>query len=344
MNKPTVTLVLAMPVPWAMACNIVDDQPQIDPEDATDGSSDDDESCTEDFANLLEAGCPPGSLPQQFYDGGTSTVMLADDPAAQVGLGVGLVVHFGGQAGADWVGYQVTQNSKCTTGCFLPSCPTGQDGCFANWMTGALCAHYCTDAVIDQHVCDEFALSCTGADPTGAGTMGDDGGLDETGGDGDGGDDETTGGVIDSPYDCTQWHPELVGQPVAGGPFHLPQALVDELVQSNADALAECDGVRLRPASSGRWMISKMRSGSGGLLGALGLRVGDELAELDGVGLDSTDALLGMLGRFIDEDGGPRQFSPGHPGFALRVRRGEQELEVGLRVVPSTIEMPAAGS
>jgi hypothetical protein len=193
-------------------------------------------------------------------------------------------------------------------------------------MTGGLCSFSCSDAV-DQPACDAASQVCAG-DGVGTGSSGD--GLDETG-----------DGAMGETYDCSQWSPGLIGQPVAGGPFAVPQALVDALVLGSAEPLAECDGVRLRQGSSGGWVIARM--GSGGLLGALGLRVGDELEAFDGVALDSLDALLGILGRFVDEDGSPRQFLPSDPTVALRVRRGEQELVRGLRVVPSAIETPAGG-
>jgi hypothetical protein len=118
--------------------------------------------------------------------------------------------------------------------------------------------------------------------------------------------------------------------------FHVPQALVDQLVLGNAEALAACDGVRLRQGSDGSWVISKMRRR--GLLGALGLQVGDEIRALDGKKLDSNDAIVGVLTTsFLNEDGNPRQFSRSHPGFSLEVRRGERRFEVGLKVVPSGV-------
>jgi hypothetical protein len=326
-------IVLAAGLRWTTACNLVDDEPAV-AEGGTDGPSDE-QVCAEEFAALLEAGCPPGSLPQQHYDGGTSTVVLADDPGARVGLGVGLVVSFGGGAGADWVGSQVTQNSLCTTGCFAPSCGDGQYGCFAHWMSGALCSHYCSDEAIDQQACDELQQTCLGTDPGAGGTTGDDGGLDETG------DEATGGGALDEPYDCGRWHPEAVVRPLPDGAFHVPQALVDLLVASLGDVLAECDGVRLRQGGDGGWVISRMRSA--GLLGALGLRVGDELQAFDGVALDSLDALVGVLGGFVAEDGSARPIAPSHPGFSLRVRRGGQTLVRRLRVVPSTGEDGANG-
>jgi hypothetical protein len=325
---------------WAVACNVVDDDSMLDDSGGTGGPSDN-QVCIEWIDHMFDEECPPGYAPHAEFDGGTSTVVIVDDPGVGVGLGVGLVVQFGGAAGADWVGYQVKQNSKCKVGCRAPTCPDGQTGCFAvDTASGGLCAYYCNNEEIDQQECDAFAQSCEDTEP--GGTGGEDGGLDETGG-GDGldetGDGETTGGVgvMEEAHGCGQWHPETIARPVKGGAFRVPQAIVDQLVLGNADALAECDGVRLRKGSNGRWVISQMHRR--GLLGALGLRVGDELWALDGVDLDSIDASVGVLtASFLTEDGNPRQFSPSHPGFSLEVRRGERRFELGLKVVP-----PVAG-
>lgn len=310
------------------ACNLVDDdEPTAVGSGGTDGSADE-QACLDAANTLLAMGCPPGLGPQVFYDGGGSRVVSIDDPGARVGLGVGLVVHFGGEAGADWVGYGVTQNSVCTYGCFAPSCPDGQNGCFAHWMSGGLCANQCSNEPIEQQACDEIQQACLDAEADSGETTGEEGGLDETGG------GETTGGGADEPYDCSRWHPEAIEAPEPGGAFLVPQAIVDELVLGSGDALAECDGVRLRQGSGGRWVISKMRTR--GLLGALGLRVGDELHAFEGVDLDSLDAIVGVLtASFLTEDGNPRQLSPSHPAFSLKVRRGEGRVELGLKVVPS---------
>lgn len=317
----------------SVACNVVDDEPGNTSGDGTGGLSGA-EVCAEEFAALLQVGCPPGSLPWQEFDGGNSTFVLLDDPAAWAGLGVGLVVHFGAGTGADWAGYYVTQNATCSTACVIPNCQDGQNGCFASFSSGELCSHYCVNEEIDQQACNDLQQTCLASegDPSADGTAGEGGGLDETGG------GETTGGVMDEPYepyDCGRWHPEAVRQAVPGGAFQVPQVLVDQLVLGNADALAECDGVRLRQTSDGRWVISKMRDG--GLLRALGLRVGDELMALDDIELDSLDALVELMGRFVDEDGNPRRFSPNHPGFSLRVRRGGRDFQREVRIVPSTM-------
>lgn len=321
---------------WMSACNIVDDEPTLDDSGGTGGPSDN-EVCIAQLETLKEVGCPPGYELHMVFDGSDSTVVLADDPGAAVGLGAGLVVHFGGKAGADWVGYEVTQGPTCSVGCFAPRCGEGQYGCYAiNPVTNGLCTYYCQDEAIEPQACDEVAEACLDSDPG----MVDGGGLDETGG-GEGGADETTGGVMDEPFDCSRWHPEAIEQPEVGGPFRVPQTLVDQLVMQSGDSLVECDGVRLRPSRDGHWTISKMRHA--GLLGALGLRVGDELRRVDDVELDSLDALASVLGRFIDDDGSPRQFDPSHPGFSLRVRRGREELVRRLRVVAVTDESHGGG-
>jgi hypothetical protein len=338
--KREFTLVLVSAVAWwVSACNIVDDEPTLDDSGGTGGPTDND-VCIAQLETLKEVGCPPGYELHAVFDGSDTTVVLVDDPAAAIGLGVGLVVHFGGKAGADWVGYEVSQGPTCSVGCFAPSCGEGQYGCYAiDPVTNGLCTYYCQDDVIEQQACDELAESCLG-DPG----MGDGGGLDETGG-GEGGTDEnggeTTGGVMDEPFDCSRWHPEVVAQPEAGGPFRVPQTLVDQLVLESGDSLVECDGLRLRPSSAGHWTISKMRHA--GLLGALGLRVGDELRQVDDVELDSLDALASVLGRFIDDDGNPRQFEPSHPAFSLRVRREREDFVRRLRVVPATDESHGGG-
>lgn len=322
------TFALSLVVLTGQACNLVDDDEPADVgSGGTDGSADE-QACLEAANTLLAMGCPPGLGPQVFYDGGGSSVVSIDDPGARVGLGVGLVVHFGGGAGADWVGYGVTQNSHCTYGCFAPSCSDGQDGCFAHWSSGGLCAHRCSNATIEQQACDEVQQACLDAEADTGGPAGEEGGLDETGGGG------TTDGVTGESYDCSRWDPEAIEAPEPGGAFHVPQALIDELVIGSGDALAECDGVRLRQGSGGRWVISKMRTR--GLFGALGLRVGDELHAFEGVELDSLDAIVGVLTTsFLTEGGGPRQLSPSHPAFSLEVHRGEGRVEIGLKVVPS---------
>lgn len=327
MNTPYVMVFLAASAPWATACNLIDDEPGTVSGDETGGISGA-ETCAKEFEAMLELGCPPGSYPWQDFDGGTSTIVQLDDPGARVGLGVGLVVHFGGGVGADWVGYHVTQNATCSTACLVPSCPDGQFGCLTHFASGETCGLSCSSEEIDQQACNELELACLEYDASAEGTAGDDGGLDETGG------GETGEGVADEPYDCSAWHPESIQQPLEGDVFHIPQTLVDQLILDNAETLAECDGVRLRLNGHGHWMISKMRST--GLLGALGLRAGDELDSLDDVELDSLDALVEILGRFVDEEGNPRRFAPSHPGFTLRVRRGERDLQRVLRVVSAT--------
>ena len=320
MNRWTPWVPISAIVWWA-ACNIVDDQPALDDSGGTAGPTDND-VCIAQLETIETIGCPPGYEIHAFFDSGDATVLLVDDPGAGVGLGVGLVVHFGGEAGADWVGYEVAQGATCSAGCFAPSCEDGQYGCYAiDPGTHGLCSYYCRDDAIDQETCDELAESCLGA----GASSGSDGGADETGG-------ETTGGVMDEPFDCSRWHPEAVARSEAGGPYLVPQALVDQLVLGSGEPLVECDGVRLRPSSSGHWTISKMRRG--GLLGALGLRLGDELRGLDGVELDSLDALASVMGRFVDEEGSPRQFAPSDPGFSLHVLRNRQELVHRLRIVP----------
>jgi hypothetical protein len=326
-----VTSALATTAWWAMACNIVDDQPTPTTVGDT-GASSLSEECTQRFEALIASGCPPGSLPQVHQDGGTSKVLLIDDPAAQAGLGVGLVVHFGANADADWVGYHIYQNGDCTVGCFLPQCAEGQNGCFASWLSGGICSHYCTSDPIDQLACDELQQACLDAEAEhgpGGSTGDDDGGLDDTGG----GDAETTGGImLDEPYDCTLWNPQAVLPPEPGGPLLVPQALVDQLVLANADPLTACDGVRLRQGIGGHWTISRMRHP--GLLGALGLQVGDQLESLDGLALDSLHALARVLSTFVTEDGRPRRFAASHPGFVLGVRRDQQRVTIELRIAP----------
>lgn len=333
MSKPT-ALASIPTIAWCLAaCTIVDHQPTLDDSGGTGGPSDN-EVCIAQLATLSEIECPPGLSPYAEYDGGASTVVLIDDPGVGVGLGAGLVVYFHGEAGADWVGYQVLQNSKCTMGCRAPDCPQGQTGCFSiDEVTYGLCAYYCSNDAIDEEACKEFSQECE----IGRSGTGGSGGLDETGGSGgsDEADGETTGGAHDERYDCSQWHPETIRPPMPGGPFLLPQALVDELVRSDADALIECDGVRLRQRSDGHWVISQMRSG--GLAGALGLRIGDELTALDDVELDSLEAVIAALDHFVEEDGDPRQLSPDHPGFTLRIRRGQGSFPIALRVVPSAM-------
>lgn len=48
--------------------------------------------------------------------------------------------------------------------------------------------------------------------------------------------------------------------------------------------------------------------------------------------LDSFDALVRVLGRFVTEDGQPRRLGIGHPDLVLRLRRGQQDLVRRLRV------------
>ncbi len=329
MNKPHVMIFLAAATQWMTACNLIDDEPGPRPGEDTGGSADDDQKCLDAAQALDELHCASGYTPQLHYDGGGSTIIEIDDPALAVGLSVGLLVGFGAGTKADWVGYKVTQNTVCTFGCFI-GCQSGQDGCVGDpELNGCL---WCADS-IEQQECSDFVASCEPAEPD------DDGGLDETGG-GEGldetGGEETSGGVMGEADGCGQWHPEAVRRSVPGGAFHVPQALVDQLVLGNAEVLAECDGVRLRQGSDGRWVISKMRRR--GLLGALGLQVGDEIRALDGKELDSIDASVGVLmASFLAEDGNPRQFSTGHPGFSLEVRRGERRFEVGLKVVPTGV-------
>ena len=321
MNKPYVTTFLAALAQWATACNVVevDDEPRPEPGQDTGDPADDHQECLDAVQVLPELDCRPGYTPQLHYVDGGSTAIDVDDPAVAAGLSVGLLFGFGAGAKADWVGYDITQNSVCVVGCFI-GCQPGQTGCVGDPDVTVGCL-WCGDG-IEQQACTEFVSACQPGDPE------DDGGLDETGG------GETTGGVMEAPYDCGQWHPEAIRQPVAGGAFHIPQAIVDELVLGVAEPLAECDGLRLRQASDGHWGISRMNNP--GLLGALGLRVGDELRMLDDIELDSLGALASVLARFIAEDGTPRQLGVGHPGFTLRVRRGERDFVRQLRVVPSS--------
>lgn len=321
METPRARFVIATSLLGSIACNIIDDEPGSGGD--TDGSTDE-QACVDQFSLLLMEGCPPGYSAQLVYDGGGSTVVNMDDPGVGVGLGIGLLVDFGATAGADWVGYKVWQNSRCTMGCFGPVCPEEQFGCYASFPGDAgLCAHYCTDA-LDQQACNDLAMTCLGS--------GGDDGLDETGTSDDGGLDETgeaSGGEELQAYDCSQWQPHTV-QPVGEATFLVPQPLIDELILRAGDPLVECDGVRLRPSAAGFWSISKMRET--GLLGALGLRVGDELRALGGVELDSLDSLMRVLGRFLQDDGAPRRFPAHHPGFVLHARRGARDVVLDLRI------------
>lgn len=310
MRTTATTALLLGATATAPSCKIIDDdQPTIGDTDGNDA-----QACIDGFEELLREGCPPGSYPQVHYDGGSSTVVQLDDPQVAASLGLGLLVDFGVGAGADWVGYGVTQNGDCTLGCFVGGCALGQYGCYATNADGELCAYWCDD-VRDPEACAELAGVCLAG-----GTETGDGGLDDTG----------TGG---SPvqYDCTDWHPERV-QSLEGDRYLVPQSLLEMLVHDEADPLIECDRVRLWQGSEGYWQISQMDDG--GMLGRLGLRVGDELRTLDDVSLGSLDGWLVAMGELVSDDGSLRELPTSHPGFSLGVRRPHADVVIRFRVVP----------
>lgn len=331
-------ITLSLSVSCLLACNLIDDEPSSSDDGGNGETGDpgptDNEVCLAALDALPDLECAPGFSPQLFFDGGASNIVLVDDPAIQVGANVGLLVNFGVGAGADWLATDATQNTACTFGCFAGCAPGGsQDGCFSNPASGGSCM-YCADE-IEEGACTDFVLACQGIDPDPGDGGGDpDGGVDETGGadESSGGGADTTSGAM--AYGCEDWDPSSIYQPTAGGPFRIPQALVDQLVLGTADALADCDGVLFREANDGHWAISSM-SGTG-MLGALGLQVGDRLLSFNGVQLDSLDAIASTLVTdFLTKDGSPRQFSAADPGFSLRVRRGQKRFVVGLDIEPA---------
>lgn len=334
-NRRATTILLTAAMS-ASACSLVDDEPPDQHVSTTGGGE---EADTEDpsdnlacinFYNATTAeGCPPGYTPQIHYDGGQTNVILADDPAAVVGANVGVLVNFGAGVGADWVAASFLQNSVCTAGCFAPQCDDGKDGCFATPASGGTC-HLCADTIAGQD-CVDLVLACGGIEPDPGDTdgTGDSGGADETGG------ADTSGGAMAGGYDCTTWNPDAIYQKTKGSPYVVPQLIVDQLVYGTAGALAECDGVLFRETSTGHFAISAM-SGTG-LLGGLGLQIGDEIQALDGVELDSLDAIAGVLiGEFFSPTGAPRQFSTDDPAMSFRVRRGKSQFLLTLQIEPAS--------
>lgn len=253
-------------------------------------------ACAEILELVLEDGCPPSSYPQVHYDGGSSTVLRLDDPSVAAELELGMLIQFGVRSGADWVGYNIIQNGDCTAGCFVPGCATGNYGCYATYADGNLCSFWC-DSIEDADACTDLSATCLGVDS--------DGGLDDTG-----------GGV--APYDCDDWRPESVQS--SGGIHVVPRSLVDTLAREDAEALIECDGLRLRQGPEGYWSISKMADS--GILGRLGLQLGDELRSFDGVSLDSFDGAIKAMDDIVGDDG----------PFLLRVRRRHADVDVRFRV------------
>lgn len=267
------------------ACNIIDDEPPETTGGTTDGSADA-QACVESWDSLLTAGCPAGYVPHIVYDGGSSTVVRLDDPAAAASLGL---ILFESGVGADYVGIEVFQNTACTLGCFAPPCQSGQHGCYGNRADGSLCGHYCTDN-LDEMVCTEFMLECGNQDP--GATTGDTGedtseGLDETGGESQG-----------AAPDCSEWNERPKGIITETGPV-LNQDAFAEIVSNYGAPLIECEGVRVRRDANGGWTVSKMREG--GFMSLLDLRVGDTIKGFNQYTLDSSDALMNALA-FLQND------------------------------------------
>lgn len=313
--------VIALNLTTALACHVVDDdEPQVG--DTGPSSAD---ICLAGVDSLSDLHCEPPYQPQFFQGGDMSTVINLDDPSVGVNVGGGMIVHFG--AGADWVGVNVTTNGDCAFGCFaVAACGPGSYGCFADTMPND--CFYCGPAITADD-CSDFIAACTGtaADTSGGevdGSGGSDGagGADDTGGADTSGGADDTAGVEEATWDCATWDPSKAGRLTAAdaSTFVVPQAVIDDLVNSSLATLGICDETKFsRKDGSSEWRVSAMHPK--GLLARLDVRVGDVIERWNGAPLENSDVISLLAVDFFDAHGAPKQFTASHPGFTVQIRR-----------------------
>jgi hypothetical protein len=293
------------------ACNLVDDEPRVDPDATSGGAGEDRQSCLETAAEI-QAEC---EYPLQFWvssEGGGSTMLLVDDPSASVGIGPGAWLVQVATA-ADYVGMYQYSGDSCEIGCGW--CALGQHVCHGGLADDGLplcwaCLPF--DAPDAAAACLAALSTCADGeggsdDGTTSGTGGEDG-VDETG-------SEVIEPGASNPYDCTMWRP---GEGVSrdhSGALVLDATLIEDLRVFHGEPLVSCDATRFRWRSDGLLEVS--RRADQGLLAQMGLVPGDVVLAIDGRSMNGYDAVM----RTVDEllASGSRRTA-----FTLAIQRGNR--------------------
>jgi hypothetical protein len=305
----------------ANACNLVDDQP-TDPIDHTGTDGGAGEAACLEAAVEVQSQCVS---PLQFvavWDEGNSTMILADDPAAAVGVGPnGWLVKI--VSSADYVGTYQFDGGNCTIGCGW--CQPGQSLCYTGLdENGVPDCMLCIEGWVPDPgaQCALHVAACPdGLDDTGGGE-----GLDETGADGDL--DETGAGLLDdgeepAHYDCSHWDPVGAVTRDPRGSRIVDAAIVEEIAAHYGDPLADCDGTSFKQQPDGYFAVATIATN--GLLAQLGLLPGDAILAIDGVPMNDIDILASTA---VELFMGSRVTS----GFTLAVGRGRERFAWSIQV------------
>ncbi len=320
---PLLSTTIALLVPWAVACNLVDDEP-ANPVDI--GSGDGGQAACLEHAAEIQAEC---MLPLQFvsiYDQGGSTMIVADDPSVTVGVGPNAwLVQV--SAEADYIGTYQFDGETCTVGCGL--CQPGESLCHTGFDDEGLpecglCIPW--DTPNPGVECATFAASpaCAGGadDGTDSGE-GEQTDEDSGGADGTGSDDGFIDDEVPLEYDCAQWDPTGAVALDIRGNATVDAALVEEVAMHYGDPLADCDGIKFTQLSNGYFALSEMAST--GLLAQMGLVPGDTIVAINGEKMSGLDAIAEMA---IDLFLGSHITSR----FTLTIGRGRSYIERTIRV------------
>lgn len=153
----TVVMVLAACGSWTTACRPDGEETEATgvEDDAAAQEEHDRRACLEalrDFPQTKE--CRFGFTPQVLFGG---SVALAEDVVVPVCGDAGGLIDFDAIPGVDLVGYDVTQNSVCSFGCFS-ACGPRVNGCFVERLSNGHCG-VCRQG-FDRQACEDFVQIC----------------------------------------------------------------------------------------------------------------------------------------------------------------------------------------
>jgi len=155
-----VRCLLAVWIGGGMGCNLVDDEPRVDPghDDASSQDAQDREECRD--PPISE--CPPG-FGYQFHGGAANDDLVVFDLAEMgepVCEGLGTFTPAESLEGVELVGAHITRNSYCTFGCFAGCAFTNM--CWSERSDGSACVQACSLSSVDEQGCVEMVRECLG--------------------------------------------------------------------------------------------------------------------------------------------------------------------------------------
>jgi hypothetical protein len=163
MKEPIKVILLAALVRGAIACIPGGDEAESG-EDADDDAAQealDRQVCQDAADEWFERECPVGFGPSMHL-GDPFAFVPFEEVVVPICGDMGVFIDTAALAGMKRVGFDVTQNSVCTFGCF-GGCGPGLSGCFGRGPAGGLCSSCARD--IDEQTCHDSVLGCYGIDP-----------------------------------------------------------------------------------------------------------------------------------------------------------------------------------